>query len=224
MAMSDPPPPTPEGDLIRRARELAIPKLSQPEVAHRVGINPGSFGNIERGYRHLGEGRTRKVTGDAATIAKVARVLGITPERLESDGQRQDAAELLRELLGEPPPAEETTATGTDRPSRDDSATALFPDDPVAASIWRKPLPVADREAEIGRWREIERAGLTDDVVRAIWQQDGKSEEIRAREVQQWRDLQAAPASRRAPGSGGGAALRSEYHPASRNRERSTGA
>jgi transcriptional regulator with XRE-family HTH domain len=98
-AVTDLPPPTPAGKLLRSVRRRAVPKLSQPEVAHRAGIDPGTLGNIERGYRHLGDGRTRAVPGDPVTIAKVARILGIGPEQLEDEGKRPDAAEELREIL-----------------------------------------------------------------------------------------------------------------------------
>lgn len=43
--------------------------------------------------------------GSARTIAHMARVVGVTPEELEHDGQRPDAAEVLvRILRNEPPP------------------------------------------------------------------------------------------------------------------------
>jgi transcriptional regulator with XRE-family HTH domain len=102
--MRDRPPPSPAGRLLRRVRELAVPKLGRPEVARRAGVDAGTLGNIERGYRYLDNGRVREVRGEPDVIAKVAWVLGITPEQLQEPGGRDDAAEALREILQNAPP------------------------------------------------------------------------------------------------------------------------
>jgi transcriptional regulator with XRE-family HTH domain len=103
--------PTPEGQLIRRVRDLSIPKLSIRAAAERIGLSPEQWGYIERGYRPTGAGQPpRPFSPPAATLARMACALDISPERLESEGQRPDAAEILREMivpaLGEPPMGE----------------------------------------------------------------------------------------------------------------------
>lgn len=98
--MNDLPAPTTEGELIRQARDLAIPRLSIRAAAARVGLSPEHWGNIERGYRYTKPGDPpRPFSAPAATLAKMAHALRITPERLESEGQRPDAAEMLREII-----------------------------------------------------------------------------------------------------------------------------
>jgi transcriptional regulator with XRE-family HTH domain len=85
---------------------MAIPRLSRPALAQRIGVDPGTLGNIERGYRNLGGGEIRKVEGDPVVIAKAARALGVSPERMESEGQSPAAAAALRSMLrgeGAPP-------------------------------------------------------------------------------------------------------------------------
>src|ERR1700728_2046912 len=131
--MNDLPLPTPAGKLLRRERELAVPKLGRPEVAHRAGVDPGTLGNIERGYRHLGNGKVREVAGDADVIAKVARVLNITPQRLR-EAERDDAADALEEIL---------RAGSAREPAAepDDEAMRKFPGDTphlrLIRNIWR---------------------------------------------------------------------------------------
>lgn len=115
--MTDLPPPTPAGELLRRTRELSVPKLSRSDIAHRAGIDAGTLGNIERGYRHLGGKRTVAVPGDATVIAKVAAALGITPGQLAGEGQRPDAAERLELILRTRAGAREP-APGTDLAAR----------------------------------------------------------------------------------------------------------
>src|SRR5437588_11465440 len=96
----DPPRPTPEGQLIRRARSLSIPKLTIPSAARRIGLSAEQWGYVERGYYPARGGNPpRPFSPPAATLAKMAYSLQITPERLESEGQRADAAEILREIL-----------------------------------------------------------------------------------------------------------------------------
>ncbi len=92
--------PTPEGQLIRQVRDLSIPRLSIRAAAKRIGLSAEQWGYVERGYRPAGAGQPpRPFSPPAATLAKMAHALRITPERLESEGQRPDAAEILREIL-----------------------------------------------------------------------------------------------------------------------------
>jgi transcriptional regulator with XRE-family HTH domain len=96
----DAPGPTPEGQLIRQVRDLSIPRLSIRAAAKRIGLSAEQWGYVERGYRPAGAGQPpRPFSPPAATLAKMAHALRITPERLESEGQRPDAAKILREIL-----------------------------------------------------------------------------------------------------------------------------
>lgn len=94
-----PPPPTAEGELIRQARDLAIPKLSIRAAAARAGISPEQWGNIERSYRYTRPGDPVRpfIGAPAATIAKMARVVGVTPTQLSGAG-REDAARMLEAM------------------------------------------------------------------------------------------------------------------------------
>ena len=93
--------PTPEGQLIRRAREASIPKLSIRGAAGRVGLSKEHWGYIERGYRPVSGEPPQQFSPPSATLARMAYALGISPDRLETEGQRPDAAGCLREM---PPP------------------------------------------------------------------------------------------------------------------------
>jgi hypothetical protein len=98
--MNDLPAPTAEGKLIRQARELAIPRLSIRAAAARIGMSPEQWGNIERGYRYTKPNDPPRPFSHApaTTIAKMASAVGISPEHLESEGKRPDAADILREI------------------------------------------------------------------------------------------------------------------------------
>ena len=88
---------TPEGQLIRRTRELAVPKPSIRTAAKRIGMSAEQWGYVERGYYPgRGDRGGKPFSPPAATLARMARSLGISPDRLETEGQRPDAAEMLR--------------------------------------------------------------------------------------------------------------------------------
>jgi transcriptional regulator with XRE-family HTH domain len=109
--------PTPEGLLIRRVREMTIPKLSIRNAARRLGMSAEQWGSVERGYNYAGGKGGRSFSPPPATLAKMAHVLEISPERLEAEGQRPDAAKMLREMR---PREEAAPASGlpavSDRP------------------------------------------------------------------------------------------------------------
>ncbi len=96
------PRPTPEGKLIRGVRDRFIPKLTIRAAAARIGLSAEQWGYIERGYYPGRSGNPpRAFSAPATTLAKMARALRIPPERLESEGQRPDAAEVLRAIIQE---------------------------------------------------------------------------------------------------------------------------
>ncbi len=90
------PPAPPEAVLIRLAREAAgIPVAA---AAKRAGVSVARWSQIESGSE-IRHGAVSPVTGRAGTIARMAAEVGVSPERMETEGQRPDAAEILREIL-----------------------------------------------------------------------------------------------------------------------------
>jgi transcriptional regulator with XRE-family HTH domain len=101
--------------LVREARGIKI-----PEAASRAGISKGRWSQVELGYESRDK-QYKPVKGSAGVIAHMADQIGLPPERLETEGERPDAAEVLREIRswkadqdlhppGEaPPPAEGVT-------------------------------------------------------------------------------------------------------------------
>lgn len=94
--MNRPPEPPPEGVLIETARNEA--RLSVREAARRAGISEGWWRQVVKGYQSLSGGTYGDVRAPADTVAGMAKVAGVTPEQLESEGQRPDAAEILRKM------------------------------------------------------------------------------------------------------------------------------
>ena len=98
------PPDTPasghDGELIRRAREKMVPKMSIRRAAALTRDDPGNWGHVERGYQDLGGDRGRRdVTHPpAVTLARMSSVVGITPAEWEARG-REDVAVILEGIL-----------------------------------------------------------------------------------------------------------------------------
>jgi hypothetical protein len=166
--------PTPEGRLIRQVRSLAIPKLSIPAAAARIDLSAEQWGYVERGYYPARDGNpARTFSPPAATLAKMAYALRITPEQLASEGQRPDAAEALREiLLSEPPQPKVPPAASSRRHTEmtlEDDAEAIITmlaesvGDEVISGLLRFPdpsgpglLPLATRLKFVRVWLEAE--------------------------------------------------------------------
>lgn len=87
----------PEGKLIAAAADRM--NLSIREAARRAGISYGRWRQIVTGYQNVSPGSYAEVRAPAKTLAKMALTVGITPEQMETEGQRPDAAEILREIL-----------------------------------------------------------------------------------------------------------------------------
>jgi transcriptional regulator with XRE-family HTH domain len=85
-------PRTPEGRLIRRKRTAA--RISIPAAAKAAGISSDHWGNVERGTRSVGGQGQEDVTGTPATIALMARTVGVTADELTEAGRTDAAAEL----------------------------------------------------------------------------------------------------------------------------------
>lgn len=91
------PEPPAYGLLIEDAREKL--GLSVREAARRAGISDAWWRYVVRGYQNLSGGGYGQMRGPADTVAAMARVVELSPERLESEGQRPDAAAKLRKIL-----------------------------------------------------------------------------------------------------------------------------
>jgi transcriptional regulator with XRE-family HTH domain len=119
------PPARPEGALIRLARQAA--GLSIPDAVRLSGVSKARWSTVESGSESR-DGVTRPVNAKADTIARMARAVGINPDRLESEGQRADAALILREILraeAEPPAS----------PAAEDDGPLLDDEDPGALAL-----------------------------------------------------------------------------------------
>jgi transcriptional regulator with XRE-family HTH domain len=157
--MSYPNPPA-ESVLIERARADA--HLSVREAARRAGISEGWWRQIAKGYQTLSGGSSGEVRGPAETLAKMARVVGITSVQMEAEGERPDVAEEMRRMPAVPlrpepdvlphfapildadpeaiEPYEKAVraeiATAFERYGLDAKGSQVFPDSPAEAATW----------------------------------------------------------------------------------------
>lgn len=92
-----------EGKLIADA--LARSGMSIRQAAKRAGISYGRWRQITSGYQNVSPGSYAAVHAPPLTVAKMASVVGITPDDLHTAG-REDAADALRELIRHGQPAE----------------------------------------------------------------------------------------------------------------------
>lgn len=106
-AMNERPAAPPWGLLIAQA--LKKSRMSAREAAKRAGMSDGRWRQIVSGYQTVSAGVYAPVRGPAETLARMAQVVGVTPEQLEQAG-RSDAAAELRELPSLPEPEQELTA------------------------------------------------------------------------------------------------------------------
>ena len=95
--MPDKPPVTAWGEMIRLAREARTPRLSVRAAAKLANMSPENWGHVERGYQ-LHRGQHRPVTGTPSTVAHMAYVVGVSPDRLRAAGNAA-AAQILAEML-----------------------------------------------------------------------------------------------------------------------------
>lgn len=108
--VSEVPEQRPEGRLIAEA--LARTKLSGRAAAASAGLSDGRWRQIVNGYQSVGGGNYFPVIGPAETIARMADVVGVTPEQLAEVGREDAAGELvgLRQARAESRPV----GTGAD--------------------------------------------------------------------------------------------------------------
>lgn len=95
MRMTTRPSPPPEGQRITAA--LKRTKLSARRAAARAGISDARWRQITSGYQMVSGNPIPVRDAPAETVARMALVVGVTPEELEDD--RPDAAGELRRLV-----------------------------------------------------------------------------------------------------------------------------
>lgn len=83
----------PEGKLIAAAADRM--NLSIREAARRAGISYGRWRQIVTGYQNVSPGSYAEVVAPPRTLAKMAAVVGVTPDEMEAAG-RPDAANAMR--------------------------------------------------------------------------------------------------------------------------------
>lgn len=123
--METPGDPPPEGRIIEDARERR--RLSQNKAADRAGLSGTRWRQIVTGVASGGKGIQIPVHGRAETLARMAQVVGVTPEQL-ADAGREDAAEELRELA--PPEGRKRSPVEMQRELRDRLDRILSDGDP----------------------------------------------------------------------------------------------
>jgi len=102
--MDERPAPPPEGLLIAEA--LTRSGMSIREASRRAGISYGRWRQITSGVQNVSPGSYARVRAPAGTLARMARVVDVTPAGLTEAG-REDAAAILAEM-----PAPETGTHG----------------------------------------------------------------------------------------------------------------
>lgn len=137
--------PPAEADLIRVAR---LARGLSPETAADLApirLGGARWRHIERGYEP--KKPPKPVRAPDKTLAHMARVVGVSPERLAEAG-RETAAEVLREILRQEaesePQQERAYADMSDRLER---------------TAWEMPLPVEDRKLIVDMLREAKAQG-----------------------------------------------------------------
>jgi hypothetical protein len=177
--MNERPPQPPEGKLIADALEAS--GLSIREASRRANISYGRWRQITSGYQNVSPGSFASVRAPAGTLARMARVVGVTPERLASDGQRPDAAAVLSEILrsaAEPSPPPRLVAAVPGPPSPDEMPR---PDDRIADPAVR--ADVHDRMMRL--WISGHDAG-TRRMLTRLWELDGYTAGERMDLIEAW--------------------------------------
>lgn len=138
--------PPPEAELIRLAR---MAKGVSPEAAAELApirLGGARWRHIERGFEP--KRPPKPVRAPDKTLAHMARVVGVSPERLVEAG-RAVAAEVLREIIRQEAESDETQQVGpyanlTDRLER---------------TAWEMPLPIEQRRLIVDMLREAKSQG-----------------------------------------------------------------
>jgi transcriptional regulator with XRE-family HTH domain len=91
------PAPPPEAVLLRLVRKAS--RVTLADAAKAAGISKAWLSSIENGHDMRGAAGVRPVRASDMIVAHLAAYLGISPARLEDEGERPDAAAVLREIL-----------------------------------------------------------------------------------------------------------------------------
>jgi transcriptional regulator with XRE-family HTH domain len=135
--------PPPEADLIRIARlARGLSPEKAAELTH-IRLGGGRWRHIERGYQM----KNRPVRAPGKTLAHMAHVVGVTPERLAEVG-REDAAEVLREIL-----RQEAEAEAEQEPVYADLS------DRLESAVWGMDLSLEDRKTMVDLLRQARAEG-----------------------------------------------------------------
>lgn len=86
----------PEGRLIEAALENTTPKLTQKRAAQLARISDARWRQLVSGYVSVGAGHYAPVRAPAKTLARMARVVGVTAEQLADVGREDAATEVLK--------------------------------------------------------------------------------------------------------------------------------
>lgn len=100
--MTTRPPQKPEGALIQEAAERT--RQSARQLAAKAGISDARWRHVVNGYQPIGRGEAIEVVAPAATLARMARVVGVGADQLRAAG-RADAADALDAMGPERPPS-----------------------------------------------------------------------------------------------------------------------
>jgi transcriptional regulator with XRE-family HTH domain len=108
------PAPPPDARLIRLVRKARGVTLT--EAAKAANVSKAWMSSVESGFDKRGQkGGVRPVRLSDSDLAHLAAYLHIPPERLEAEGQRPDAARVLREMQGMPAPPAGQAGASRDR-------------------------------------------------------------------------------------------------------------
>lgn len=180
----DKPAAPPDASLIRLVREAA--GMSTQDVARKAGISAVRLTQVENGYETR-NGQIRAVHAKPGTMAHIAHALEISPERLEQEGQRPDAAPILREILRS---EEEARAVAEAEPEESESVQEV-PASGLATVAAANAIAALMEPAIQSVWTDVNRARMRNPHASAT--------EIfsNAREVRLW-GLDALPEDERA--------------------------
>lgn len=137
----DPRPPA-EADLIRIARLAKGVSPEQAAALALIKLGGARWRQIERGYKT----RDSPVRAPDKTLAHMAHVVGVSPERLD-EVNRGIAAEILREIQ-----RQDAEADQENRPYADLS-------DRLERTAWEMPASIDDRKLMVDMLREARAQG-----------------------------------------------------------------
>lgn len=166
----------PEGKLIAAAAERL--DLSIREAAKRAGISYGRWRQITQGYQNVSPGVFAQVTAPARTLARMAATVGITPEEMETAGQRPDAADIMRAGDIHPRPPQARTPAFTDGSVPSIAALQRIPEvRPFIAEVVLERAngegPKDDDEAEVRAFRFLDDASKDILIAGLRWRRAG---------------------------------------------------